>query len=250
MRDAPESVDAPYFVDLAIDTLQQRFPENDFENHPFRVYTTLDMNLQRDAEAAVRIGIQETDKQWKRRAKNYGSSELPLAQAALVVLDAQSGEVKALVGGRSYSTTQLNRVLSKRQPGSSFKPFVYAAAFASALTTEGVALTPASTVEDVPTTFLFKGKSYQPADHFNEYAGPVTLRFALAHSLNVPAVKIAEMVGYDKVARTARLAGLNVDMRPTPSIALGSYEVTPLEMAGGLHGFRELWECSEDEFDP
>jgi len=86
-------------------------------------------------------------------------------------------------------------------------------------------------VEDEPTTFVFNGKNYEPADHFNEYSGPVTLRFALAHSLNVPAVKVAEMVGYDKVARVARAAGLNVDIRPTPSIALGTYEVTPLEMA-------------------
>jgi penicillin-binding protein 1B len=87
-------------------------------------------------------------------------------------------------------------------------------------------------VEDEPTTFYFQGKPYDPADHDQEYAGPVTLRYALAHSLNVPAVKVAETIGYGQVARVARAAGLNGNIQPTPSMALGSYEVTPLEMAG------------------
>jgi penicillin-binding protein 1B len=85
-------------------------------------------------------------------------------------------------------------------------------------------------VDDEPTTFYFHGKPYDPADHGHDYAGEVTLRYALAHSLNVPAVKVAETIGYDQVARVARAAGLNVNA--TPSVALGSYEVTPLEMAG------------------
>ena len=96
----------------------------------------------------------------------------------------------------------------------------------------GPALTAASTVDDEPTTFYFNGKPYDPDDHEGAYAGPVTLRYALAHSLNIPAVKVAETVGYEKVVRVARAAGLNVNIAPTPSIALGSYEVTPLEIAG------------------
>ena len=231
-HDETDSSEAPYFVDLVNETLQNRFQDYDFQNRAFRVYTTLDMNLQRDAVEAVGIGIQETDQQWKRRSKQYGTGEMPPAQVALVALDAQTGQVKALVGGRSYRRSQLDRALSKRQPGSSFKPFVYTAALGAALTDEGPELTPASTVEDEPTTFYFGGKTYEPADHSGDYAGPVTLRYALAHSLNVPAVKVAEMVGYDKVGHVARAAGLNADIAPTPSIALGSYEVTPLEIAG------------------
>jgi penicillin-binding protein 1B len=127
--------------------------------------------------------------------------------------------------------------MAKRQPGSSFKPFVYTAALSATLTRDGPELTPASTVEDEPTTFYFRGKTYEPGDHSGQYEGPVTLRYALAHSLNIPAVKLAEMVGYDKVGRVARAAGLNADIAPTPSIALGSYEVTPVEIAGAYTMF-------------
>ena len=237
VQGASESTDAPYFVDLVNDTMQNRFQDYDLQNSSFRVYTTLDMNLQRDAVEAVRIGIQETDAQWKRRSKKYGTDEMPLAQVALVALDAETGKVKALVGGRSYGTSQLNHAVAKRQPGSSFKPFVYTAAFTDSLKEGGQVLTPATTVADEPTTFMFGDKTYEPADFGNKYAGMVTLRQALAHSLNIPAVKVAEMVGYDKVAATARAVGLNLDIQPTPAIALGAYEVMPIEIAGAYTVF-------------
>jgi penicillin-binding protein 1B len=236
-REQTESSDAPFFVDLVHDTLQNQFSDRDFQSSSYRVYTTLDMNLQRDAVAAVRAGIVETDKQWKRRNKKYGTDDFPAAQVAMVVLDTETGEVKALVGGRNYGVSQLDRALAKRQPGSSFKPFVYAAAMATGLNPNGAAITPATTVIDEPTTFWFDDKPYEPANHGNHYNGQVTLRHALAMSLNVPAVKVAEMVGYDKVAAMARAAGLNVDIKATPSIALGAYEVTPLEIAGAYTVF-------------
>ncbi len=237
VQGASESTDAPYFVDLVNDTMQNRFQDYDLQNSSYRVYTTLDMNLQRDAVEAVRIGIQETDAQWKHRSKKYGTDEMPLAQVALVVLDSETGKVKALVGGRSYGTSQLNHAVAKRQPGSSFKPFVYTAAFTESLKEGGQVLTPATTVVDEPTTFMYDDKPYEPADFGNEYAGMVTLRRALAHSLNIPAVKVAEMIGYDKVAATARAVGLNLDIQPTPAIALGAYEVMPIEIAGAYTVF-------------
>ena len=237
VQEETDTSDAPYFVDVVNETLHHRFPEYDFQNHAFRVYTTLDTDLQRDAVEAVRTGVQETDRQWKRRSAKYGTAERPPAQVALVALDAQTGEVKALIGGRSYRAGQLNHALSKRQPGSSFKPFVYAAAFGAALTEGGPVLTPASTVDDEPTTFYFNGKPYAPADDNSEYSGEVTLRFALAHSLNVPAVRVAEIAGYDRVARVARAAGLGANIKPTPSVALGAYEVTPLEMSSAYSIF-------------
>jgi penicillin-binding protein 1B len=241
-REAAESSDAPYFVDLVNDTLQNRFQDYDFQNNSFRVYTTLDMNLQRDAVEAVRAGIVETDQQWKRRSKQYGTAEMPLAQVALVALDAETGEVKALVGGRSYGLSQLDHTVAKRQPGSSFKPFVYASAMASPLEEGGKLITPATTVVDEPTTFYFDDKIYEPADFkgAHQYMGTVTLRQALANSLNIPAVKVAEMVGYDKVAETAHAVGLNFDIKATPAIALGAYEVTPLEIAGAYTVFPNL----------
>ncbi len=152
---AGESTDAPYFIDLVGETLQSRFQDRDFENSSLRVYTTLDMNLQRDAEEAVRIAIQETDRQWKRRSPKYGTSEMPLAQAALVALDAQTGEVKALVGGRSYGLSQFDHATAKRQPGSAFKPFVYAAALGVVPPKGGPAWTAASTVADGADHLLF-----------------------------------------------------------------------------------------------
>jgi penicillin-binding protein 1B len=238
-REAAESTDAPFFVDLVNQTLQSRFQDRDFQTNSYRVYTTLDMNLQRDAVAAVREGIKETDVQWKRRNKKYGTNEdNPLAQVALICLDAETGELKALVGGRNYGVSQLDHALAKRQPGSSFKPFVYAAAFTKALQGGADLLTPASTVVDEPTTFYFEDQPpYEPHNHGDHYFGTVTLRYALAHSLNVPAVKVAEMTGYDFVAKTAHAVGLNIDIKPTPSIALGAYEVMPLEIAGAYTVF-------------
>ena len=248
-REEAESSDAPYFVDLVNDTLQSRFEDRDFQTSSYRVYTTLDMNLQRDAVAAVKLGIQQTDASWKRLARNYGTDAFPRAQVALVCLDSETGEVKALVGGRNYGVSQLDHAIAKRQPGSSFKPFVYAAAFASALNpTGGLVITPATVVDDEPTTFWYDDKPYEPADFKNEYSGNVPAWYALAHSLNVPAVKFAEMVGYEKVAETARAVGLNVDIKPTPSIALGAYEVMPLEIAGAYTVFPNHGELLSTSF--
>lgn len=245
-----ESSDAPYFVDLVNDTLQNQFDGRDFLTQSYKVYTTLDMNLQRDAVDAVREGIQETDAAWKRRNKKYGTDEMPPAQVALVCLDAETGELKALVGGRAYGVSQLDHALAKRQPGSSFKPFVYTAAFASALDNSGQTpvITPASIIDDEPTTFWYDEKPYEPANFEDKYFGEIPAWFALAHSLNVPTVKIAEMVGYDKVAQTARAVGLNVDIKPTPSIALGAYEVTPLEIAQAYTVFANNGELLKSSF--
>jgi penicillin-binding protein 1B len=233
-RGYTQSTEAPYFVDLVKEQLLDQFQDRDFQSDSYRVYTTLDMNLQHDAEEAVKIGIKETDDQWHRRNKAYGTDEFPRAQVAMIVLDTETGEVKALVGGRDYGSSQLNHATRLRQPGSSFKPFVYTAAMETALDPNGgPALTPASTVVDEPTTFWFEQQPpWTPADFEDKYEyRAVTMREALAHSMNVPAVKVAEMVGYGKVEQLARRVGLNLQIKPTPSIALGAYEVTPLEIA-------------------
>ncbi len=235
-----ESSDAPYFVDLVNDELQTRFQNRDFYNSSNRVYTTLDLELQHDAVEAVRAGILETDQQWKRRNKKYGTSEFPAAQVALVALSAETGEPLAIVGGRAYGSSQLNHASAMRQPGSSFKPFVYAAGMMTALDPSSqTVLTPASTVVDEETTFWYEHdtRTYTPTNFGDKFEGLMTLRYALAHSKNIPAVKVAEMVGYDKVADVARAVGLNHDIQPTPSIALGSYEVTPLEIASAYTVF-------------
>lgn len=225
-----ESADAPYFIDLINEDLQTRFQDWDFASDDFRVYTTLDLDLQRAAVEAVQAGMAEVDKALMRKRGKKGGGQLP--QVALVALDPHTGAIKALVGGRSYAKTQLNRAVAKRQPGSSFKPFVYAAALNTGLETKRRHLiTPATTLVDEPTTFMFNRQRYEPSNFGDQFYGGVTLRQALYKSLNIPTIKVAEMVGFEKVAALAREAGIQSPMAGTPSLALGSYEVTPLEIA-------------------
>jgi len=228
---AAQSIEAPYFADLVSDTLQSKFQDADLQANAYRIYTTLDMRLQREAGEAVRMGMQNVDEQI-RRQRRFKGKPVPEPQVALVAIDPHTGEVRALVGGRSYGASQLNHVLSKRQPGSIFKPFVYAAAMDTAVDGGPEVLTASSMVDDEPTTFWFDDKPYEPSNFEHEFMGRVTLRTALAHSLNVATVKVAQTVGYDAVVQMANRAGMNYRIQPTPAVALGAYEITPLEAVG------------------
>lgn len=223
-----ESTDAPYFADLINDDLQKRFEDWDFATNAYRVYSTLDLDLQRIAVDAVKSGMAEVDRALQRlRGKKKDG---PYPQVAVVVLDPHTGAVKALVGGRSYAQTQLNRAEAKRQPGSAFKPLVYAAALNGATQKKAAYVTAATPFLDEPTTFRFKNEIYEPTNFHDAYYGNVTMRQALAKSMNIPTIKMAEKVGYKTVADLARSAGLG-SVQATPSLALGAYEVTPLELA-------------------
>ena len=191
-RGATQSVEAPYFVDLVNDALQSKFQDENFQSNAFRVYTTLDMHLQRAASEAMRLGMQNVDEQIKKQRRFKGQTP-PEAQVALVAIDPHTGAVKALAGGRNYGMSQLNRALAKRQPGSIFKPFVYAAAMETGVTGRSPVLTPSTMVVDEPTTFWYdNGRySYEPRDMEKTFRGEITLREALAHSVNIPAVKVA-----------------------------------------------------------
>jgi penicillin-binding protein 1B len=242
-----QSLEAPYFVDLVNDSLQNTFQDADVENTGLRVYTTLDMNLQRDAADAIRAGMELVDQQIKRQRRFRGQKP-PDAQVALVAIDPHTGEVKALAGGRNYGISQLNHVLAKRQPGSIFKPFVYATAMDTGVEGGSHILTPSTMVLDQPTTFWFDGKPYAPTNFEDKFYGNVTLRDALAHSLNVATVKVAEMVGYDAVVNMANRAGMNYKIQPTPAVALGAYEITPLEAAGAYTVFANQGEYVKPNF--
>ncbi len=231
-----DSGDAPYFVDLVNQWLRQQYDEHDFQANSYRVYTTVDMNLQREAVEAIRVGLAEIDERCRKLGRT-AEKGWPEVQVALVALDPHTGEVKALVGGRSYAHSQLNRALAKRPPGSVFKPFVYAAALNTAVEGGHKTMTTLSKVADEPTTFWYDDKPYEPGGYKDKYYGEVNLRLALSKSLNVPTVKVAEEVGYDTVVEIARRAGLNMNIQPTPAVALGSYEVTPLEIAGAYTMF-------------
>jgi penicillin-binding protein 1B len=224
-----DSFGEPYFLDLVSDELQ----EIDQPGAAKKVYTTIDLNLQRAAGDAVAIGMAQVD---KLLAKEYQKSGVR-AEAALIALDPHTGEIKAMVGGRDYASSQLDRILSKRPPGSVFKPFVYAAALNTAVAGGSVVFTPSSTIDDSSTTFYNDGVTYQPGNFRHESFGTMSLRQALARSDNIAAVKVAEAVGYDAVVAMARRAGLNDNIRATPAVALGSYVVTPLEMAAAYTMF-------------
>ncbi len=241
VQGASDAGDAPYFVDLVNQWLRQQYDEHDFQSNSYRVYTTLDMNLQREAVEAVRVGLAEIDERCRKLGRTADKG-WPEVQVALVALDPHTGEVKALIGGRSYAQSQLNRALAKRPPGSVFKPFVYAAALNTAVEGGPVVMTPLTKVVDEPTTFWYDDKPYEPSAYKDKYYGEVSLRTALAKSLNVPTVKIAEQIGYDAVVEIAQRAGLNMNIQPTPAVALGSYEVTPLEIAGAYTMFAHAGE--------
>ncbi len=230
-----ESAAAPYFVDMVRDNLLENFSETDLTTQSYRIYTSLDPDLQRAASEAIDIGIRNVDAQLVRRyaAWKRKGEAVPPVQVALVALDPKTGEIRALVGGRSYGESQLNHALARRQPGSSFKPFVYAAAFENAVEGLQPIITPVTTVVDEPTTFSFDGKDYTPNNYGEEFDGTVTVRTALTRSLNVATVKVAEMVGYDRVASYAKQLGLDPHIEGTPAVALGAYEMTPLEVASG-----------------
>jgi penicillin-binding protein 1B len=241
-----EASDAPYFVDLVRDTVTNKMSERDINEQAYRIYTTLDPDLQRAAAQAVEAGIKLVDDQvTKRRTKRLkigkGKYENqvqtgPQAQVALVALDPHTGEVLALVGGRNYAWSQLNHAVAKRPTGSIFKPFVYAAAVNTALDGSQQVLTPASIVPDEPSTFTYGDQIYEPRNYKEEYHGEVTARYALAMSLNNATVKLAEEVGYDKIADLAKAAGIT-SVKATPAMALGSYDATPIDMAAAYTVF-------------
>ena len=234
-KSGSESTDAPYFVDLVNDSLLDRFATHDFQNSAYRVYTTLDSNLQRDAAEAVRVGMKEVDEIIRKRTKKGQQPKQP--QVALVAMDPQTGAIKALIGGRDYGLSQLNRAVSRRQPGSVFKPFVFAAALNSGVAGAMQTITPATTLLDEPTTFHYDDRTYQPGNFGNKFYGMVTVRQAIAKSLNIPTVKMAELVGYRNVLDLAKRAGLSMDVGATPAIALGAADATPVEVAGAYTMF-------------
>lgn len=227
-KSSSSNAEAPYFLDYLQAQVNDTLGDQIFSQQSYRIYSTINMDLQRAADQAVRNGLAQIE-------KNYSKRIAPNSlQAALIALNAKTGEILAMVGGRDYSTSQLNRVIdAHRQPGSVFKPIVYTTALNTAYDqkTDSI-LTPASEFLDEKTSFNFgEGKTYEPDNYGEKYSGHnVTMRYALTHSLNVVTVKVAEKVGFVKVAQMAERLGLPKP-KPFPALALGTAEATPLEMA-------------------
>jgi len=241
-----EASDAPYFVDMLRETLISKLDERQMNDQGYRIYTTLDPELQKAAATAVQTGMKLVDDQVTklrtkrtRIGKNKFETKVlpgPQAQVSLVAINPHTGEVLALVGGRNYGMSQLNHAVAKRPTGSIFKPFVYAAAMNTALDGANPVFTPATMVTDEPSTFAYGDQIYEPRNYKEEYHGEVTARYALAMSLNNATVKLAQEVGYDKVADLAKSAGI-VSVKATPAMALGAYDATPVDMAAAYTVF-------------
>jgi penicillin-binding protein 1B len=228
--------EAPYFVDFVGHALAEQFPTVTQTTEAVDVYTTLDLHLQRLAQDAVSGGIAKVDQLLSRRRRGR------VPQAALIAVDPRTGDILAMVGGRSYNQSQFNRAVSaSRQPGSVFKPFVFLAAFERAAA-DGTRLSPATLVNDEPTTFDADGTPWTPANYENEYDGEITLRRALAMSRNAATVKVAEAAGYDRVADLWRRIGAGSAPRAFPSIALGVFEATPYDIASAYTIFTNAGE--------
>jgi penicillin-binding protein 1B len=242
--------EAPYFVDLVHDQLVQRIGDQDLAHQNLRIYTSLDPDLQQAASEAVDASMRNVDeliRKLHRTPKGEQPGPITYPQVSLVAINPHTGQILALVGGRNYSASQLNHAIAKRPTGSIFKPFVYATAYNTSLNglTIGsggdaggggvfTALTP---LNDDTTTFMFDGTPYTPGNfEKGEYPGMVTAIEAIDHSLNIATISLAQMVGFDNVAALARSAGI-ASARGTPSVAIGTYSATPIEMAGAYTVF-------------
>ncbi len=226
-RASIDTTDAPYFVDLVRRQLAQHYAAGDLTSHNLSIYTTLDLHLQSLAQQAMERGLDNVQRLIRKR------TTAPV-QGCLIAIEPVSGKVVALVGGRSYGASQYNRVVqARRQPGSTFKPFVYLAAFEAMFEDPTLPpITPATVVEDAPSVFFYEDKEYVPTNYEDDYKGMVTLRRALALSLNNATIKVAEMVGYDKVAAVwSKKLGIGAPIQAYPAVALGSFEATPFELA-------------------
>ncbi|MGK2859917.1 MAG: PBP1A family penicillin-binding protein [Thermoanaerobaculia bacterium] len=221
----PRSINsAPYFVDLVLQQLRATYPDTQLKTEGLKIYTTLDTVMQRSAEQALDEGVASLKKGYPHiRKADVG------IEGVVLTIEPGTGYVKALVGGTNYRKTQFNRaVQAKRQPGSLFKPFVYVAAMDPERTDP---LTAASVLDDSPIEVKSPGGVWVPHNYDGQFRGPVSVRKALAHSYNIPAVRAVQAAGVKNVIELAKKIGITSELQPYPSIALGSFEVTPLELA-------------------
>jgi penicillin-binding protein 1B len=225
---------APFFVDLVLKQLKETYPETQLKTEGLRIFTTLDTIMQRSAEQALDNGIASLNRNYPYLRKQ----PLPL-EGVIVTIQPGTGYVKALVGGRNYSKTQFNRAIqARRQPGSLFKPFVYVTAMDPARGQQ--ALTASTVLDDSPISVRTGNAIWQPQNYDLRFHGRVTVRTALAHSYNIPAVRAAIDAGVPNVIRTASTIGIESRLEPYPSVSLGSFEVTPLEIAYAYSAFANL----------
>ena len=220
--------DAPFYVDFLRRELAENYSNDVLTTEGLNIFTSLDLQLQRIAERSLAEGLKKLEETYANLRRKGDDDNL---EGAIIVLRPQTGEIKAMVGGRSYQKSQFNRVFqAKRQPGSVFKPFVYLAALMSGAD-GGKKFTPVTMLEDSPFTWSYDGQEWQPGNYNDEYFGTVTLRRALEKSLNSATARVARDVGIKRVADIAHRLGIQSSLPAVPALALGAAEVTPLEVA-------------------
>jgi len=211
---------APYFADAVAQEAARRFGISAFEDGGYTLLSTLSWPDQQKAEEAVAWGLDALEKGWEKRSRAAG----PL-QSAAVSVDPRDGAILAYVGGRDYAASQFDRAsLARRQAGSAFKPVVYATALE-----EGI-VAPSTLVLDDPLTVTQAGQSWSPRNDSGEFSGWVTVRSAVERSINVPTARVALAAGLPKIVDLARAMGVTAHLEPYPALALGAFEVTPLEL--------------------
>ena len=220
--------DAPFYVDYLRRELDENYSHTVLTKDGLRIFSSLDLQLQRKAERALVEGLKKLEASHSALRRKGDDDSL---EGAIIVIRPQTGEIKAMVGGRNYQKSQFNRVFqAKRQPGSIFKPFVYLAALMYG-GQSGVRYTPDTVINDSQFTWSYDGKEWQPNNYNNEYFGAVTFRRALESSLNSATGRVAQDVGIRRVREIAHRLGIQSALPAVPSLALGSAEVTPLEVA-------------------
>ena len=217
------SGEASYFVDLLAKQLAGKYSPDDLHKRDYRIFTTLDFDMQQAAEESVADGLARID---KIRSKKAGKQ----AQACLIAVEPSTGFVRAFVGGRSYSGSQFDRLTqAMRQPGSSFKPFVYAAALESFFQKGSEMYSPATLVNDEPWSLPVTNAVWAPRNYDGRYHGVVSMRNALANSMNIATARMGEEVGLEKIASLSSTLGFQ-HIQPYPSLALGAFETSPWQL--------------------
>jgi len=247
----PESSDARYFLDTLRRQLPEVYDNEGLTSEGLKIYSTLDLRLQRIAATALREGLAAIEKRYPKLKAESPDKQI---EGCLIALRPQTGEVLALVGGRGYSVSQFDRcVQAKRQMGSTFKPFVYIAA----LEPQGgrPVITLASTLEDEPLSIETPSGPWTPVNYDHQFHGVVTVRDALEHSRNVPTARLAQEVGIERIAEVAQRLGIESPLPLVPSLALGVADVAPIEVARAYAaiangGIRPEIRTFEDVLDP
>jgi penicillin-binding protein 1B len=220
--------DAPFYVDFLKRELAEIYSHEVLTAEGLRIFTSLDLQLQRMAEKALVDGLKRLEESYPFLRKRGEEDHL---EGAIVVIQPQTGEIKAMVGGRDYQKSQFNRVFqARRQPGSTFKPFTYLAALMYGSEEGSKKFTPATLVDDSPFTWSYEGQEWTPRNYKEEYFGTVTFRTALEKSLNSATVRIAKDVGINKIRDVAHRLGIESSLPALPSMVLGGIEVSPLEL--------------------